>query len=515
MIRNCRWIFFCICFTAFSGPLFADNGTKVEVNLGYVEELARKAADKPWSPPSADGPAAEVLKKISYDQYREIRFLKDKQIWSVDNLPFRLSPLHLGYLFLNPVQVHEFTNSHSQKIPFTPLFFDYGNSGIKGHELQRDLDYSGLRIHYPLNQPNVFDELCVFQGASYYRMLGREQNYGAAARGLAINTGLDEPEEFPLFTKFWAGKPQADSKQLVLYALLESSSATGAFEFTITPGVETVVNVRQTLFLRNNVKSLGITPLTSMFWFGENTKKLYDDFRPEVHDSDGLALNFETGEFLWRPLESHPSIRRLFTFGANNVRGFGLLQRDRDFRHYQDLEALYHRRPSVWIQPVGDWGEGDIKLVELPTTDEMNDNIVLFWEPKTQPTAKTAYRLAYRQIWTQEPNPGGAGGYTVSTRTGIHQRSPGSRFVKVDFVGSKLSELPPDAQLTATVSVADPRVDVFDAVVQKNPYDNSWRVSFRLKAKEGQTAPLELEARCFIRRGDDVLTETWSSLISL
>lgn len=493
--------------------LLAD--TKIEVSMEYVEELARKAAEQKWNDAKLEGASLEALKRITVDQYKSIQFLSDKQIWAAENLPFRLSLLHLGYTFLSPVQIHEFTASHSQKIPFTSLLFDYGTSGIKGHELQRELDYSGLRIHYPLNQPNVFDELCVFQGASYYRMLGREQNYGASARGLAINTGLDEPEEFPRFTQFWAGKPQQDSKQLVIYALLESNSVSGAYEFTITPGVETAVDVRQTLYLRNNVKSLGIVPLTSMFWFGENTKKLYDDFRPEVHDSDGVAINFNSGELLWRPLESHPSIKRIFSFSADNVRGFGLLQRDRDFRHYQDLEALYHRRPGVWIQPVGDWGQGDVKLVELPTTDESNDNIVLFWEPKNQPSPKNPYRIAYRQLWTQAPNPGHSGGYTVSTRTGIHHWAPGSRFVKVDFVGDKLMELPPDAQLTAMVSATDARVDVLDAVVQKNPYDKSWRVSFRLKAKEGQTAPLEVEARCFIRRGDDVLTETWSSLISL
>lgn len=495
--------------------LLAENGTKQVIDMNYVESLAEKLAGQKWKSPEEKRTVPDSLKNITYDQYRNIRFIPANRLWTAEELPFRLSLFHLGYLFTMPVEVNEFTALHSQRIRFAPQLFDYTNSGVNGADLPDDLNYAGLRLHYPLNQPDVFDELGVFQGASYFRLLGREQIYGASARGVALNTGLEAPEEFPVFTRFWVGKPAKEDKKLVIYALMDSPSLTGAYEFTITPGTDTVADVRLALFMRNEVSSLGIAPISSMFWFGENTTKPFDDFRPEVHDSDGLAIKMESGEFLWRPLENKPGRKRILAFKANNVRGFGLLQRDRDFRHYQDLEALYHRRPGIWIEPVGDWGEGDVKLVEIPTVDEMMDNIVLFWEPRNKPPLRTPYRLAYRQRWTLEQNPGLAGGYTISTRTGTHHWEKGSRYVKVDFVGDNLTDLPPEAQLTADVTVADPRVEVMDVTVQKNYIDRSWRVSFRLKPKNPEDAPEIVEVRCFIRRGNDVLTETWSSLISL
>lgn len=495
--------------------LRADNGTKQVVDMNYVEALAEKLAGQKWKSPAEKNPVPDILKKLTYDQYRNIRFIPANRLWTSEELPFRLSLFHLGYLFTEPVEIHEFTAQHSQRIRFAPQLFDYTNSGINGADLPDDLNYAGLRLHYQLNSPDVFDELGVFQGASYFRLLGREQIYGASARGLALNTGLDAPEEFPIFTRFWVGKPKKDDKKVIIYALLDSPSVTGAYEFIITPGTDTTADVRQTVYFRNAVTSLGIAPISSMFWFGENTTKPFDDFRPEVHDSDGLAMQLKSGEFIWRPLENKPGRKRILSFEANDVKGFGLLQRDRDFRNYQDLEALYHRRPGIWIEPVGDWGEGSVKLVEIPTVDELMDNIVVFWEPLHKPEPRVPYRLAYRQTWTLEQNPGLAGGYAVATRTGTHHWEKGSRYVKVDFVGNKLDNLPLDVQLTADITVADPRVEVMDVTVQRNYIDKSWRVSFRLKPKDPNNAPEAVETRCFIRRGDDVLTETWSSLITL
>lgn len=494
---------------------FAQSPDKVRVDMEYVEGLARKAAEKPWSQVKDDRLLPEALKGLTYDQMRNIRFRPEMRIWKAERLPFELALFHLGYLFRQPVEVYEFTATHAQKIRFARAFFDYTNSGVDAASLPADLGYAGFRVHYPLNLPDVFDELCVFLGASYYRMLGREQIYGSSARGLALDTGLDKEEEFPMFTHFWVGKPEPGAESLRVYALLNSPSVTGAYEFVINPGTDTVADIRQTLFFRKQVTQIGIAPLTSMFWFGENTKKIFDDFRPEVHDCDGLAMKLENGEFLWRPVENDPARKRIFSFQANNVRGFGLLQRDRDFRHYQDLEALYHRRPGIWIEPVGDWGNGVVKLVELPTTNELNDNIVAFWQPDEHPPLMQPYRLAYRQFWTSEQNPGRAGGYVISTRSGIHDWAPGERFIMVDFVGDNLARLAPGAQPVAEVSALNPDVEALDAMVQRNPFDSSWRVSFRLKVKEGAARPPNVEVRCFIRHGEDVLTETWSCLMPL
>ncbi len=494
---------------------WGQNPEKIKVNLDFIEGLALKTLEKPWSPVKDDSLLPDELKGLTYDQVRNIRFKPEMQIWKADRLPFRLALFHLGYLFRLPVEVNEFTATHSQKIRFARAFFDYTNSGVDAAALPSELGYAGFRVHHPLNLPDVFDELCVFQGASYYRMLGREQIYGSSARGLAIDTGLDKQEEFPFFTHFWVGKPDEKDTTLKIYALLNSPSVTGAYEFVISPGTDTAVDIRQTLFFRSDVAQIGIAPMTSMFWFGENTKKIFDDFRPEVHDCDGLSMKLDNGEFIWRPVENDPARKRIFSFIGNNIRGFGLLQRDRDFRNYQDLEALYHRRPGIWIEPVGDWGEGEVKLVELPTTNELNDNIVAFWQPKEKPQLKQPYRLAYRQLWTSEQNPGRAGGYVISTRSGLHDWAPGERFVMVDFVGETLNRLPPGSQPVAEASTLDPSVEALDAFVQKNPFENSWRVSFRLKVKEGVARPQNVETRCFIRHGEDVLTETWSCLMPL
>ncbi len=496
-------------------PLHAQFVEKVEVNHEYVESLAFKAAARPWSPVADDSLLPPVLKGLSYDQARNIRFRPEKQIWADEHLPFRLALFHLGYLFRQPVEIHEFTAAHKQKLRFARGLFDYTNSGVDATELPQDLGYAGFRVHYELNTPGVFDELSVFQGASYYRMLGREQIYGISARGLALDTGLEGPEEFPMFTHFWIGKPDVDARKLTVHALLNSPSVTGAFEFVIQPGTDTVVNVRQTLYFRELRESIGIAPLTSMFWFGENTRKPFDDFRPEVHDSDGLSIKLETGEFLWRPLYNDPVRKRIFSFDAPNVRGFGLLQRDRDFRHYQDLEALYHRRPGVWIEPQGEWGPGTVKLIELPTSNELMDNIVAYWEPAEGPVVGQPHRLAYRQRWTLEQNPGLAGAYVVSTRSGIHDWAPGERFVFVDFLGDNLRNLPPGAHLVAVPTTDNPAVEALDAQVAPNPFDNSWRVSFRLRVKEGMARPENVEVRCFIKHGEHFLTETWTSQLPL
>jgi len=509
------FLVFSLCLFGATSISFAKPIEKVEVTFEYVEGLAEKASTKPWKPIADDSLLPEVLHGLTYDQMRNIRFRPEMQIWADENLPFRLALFHLGYLFRQPVEISEFSPTHTQRIRFARALFDYDKSGVDASNLPQDLGYAGFRIHYPLNVPSVFDELGVFLGASYYRMLGHEQIYGLSARGLALDTGLDRAEEFPMFTRFWIGKPEPNATSLKIYALLNSPSVAGAYEFVVKPGTETTVDIRQTLYFRQLPEVIGFAPLTSMFWFGENSRKPFDDFRPEVHDSDGIALKLSTGEFLWRPLNNDPKQRQVFSFNAINVRGFGLLQRDRDFRSYQDLEALYHRRPSVWVEPVGDWGEGVVKLIELPTSNELSDNIVAFWEPKVRPEIGKAHRLAYRQRWTSEQNPGGSGAYVVATRSGVHDWAPGERFVMVDFTGDNLTRLSPEANLVAVPTTDNPDVEALSGTVTRNLLDNSWRASFRLKVKDGAPRPAQVEVRCFLKHGENCLTETWSSLMPL
>ena len=279
-------------------------------------------------------------------------------------------------------------------VPYQPGMFDYGANNF-GDKLPDDLGFAGFRIHYPLNRPDYFDELAVYLGASYFRILGRNQIYGASARGLAVDTAATSGEDFPRFREFWIEEPGADATRLTIYALLDSRSATGAYRFVLTPGTDTQAEVTASVYPRRDIGKLGMAPLTSMFFFGENRGRGFDDFRPEVHDSDGLQMETGQGEWIWRPL-LNPKDLRVSSFTDENPRRFGLIQRDRDFLHYQDLESSYHRRPSYWVEPVGDWGKGRVELVEIPTDEEINDNIVAYWVPERAVRGGEGLDFSYR-----------------------------------------------------------------------------------------------------------------------
>jgi len=395
-----------------------------QINFQVIEELAAKAAKSEYQAAADESALPEGLRGLTYDSYRHIRFRPEKEFWKPDGLPFGMALFHPGYLFKQPVAIHEFTADYSQPVRFSRDFFDYEGADIEG-SLPADLGYAGLRLTHPLHTPEVFDEIAVFQGASYYRMLGQSQAFGLSARGLALNAGIDGiPEEFPVFTHLWAGKPQPGAASATLFALLNSPSVTGAYQFVINPGKDTVVSVKATLYFRKGVEHIGLAPLTSMFWFGENTTRSFDDYRPEVHDSDGLAIVNASGERLWRPLSNDPSRSRTYTFSADAPKGFGLLQRDRNPRSYEDFEARYQDRPAVWVEPKGDWGAGNLRLVELSTQHELSDNIVLAWEPATPPVVGEPWKIAYDQTWTLDANPSKATAWVVATRSGTHEWAP-------------------------------------------------------------------------------------------
>ncbi|MES1168434.1 MAG: glucan biosynthesis protein, partial [Oleiharenicola lentus] len=313
---------------------------------------------------------------------------------------------------------------------FARELFDYGT--LKTGPIPADLGFAGLRIHYPLVLPT--DELAVFLGASYFRSVGRGLHYGLSARGLAINTGESSPEEFPRFEEFWVERPAAGAATITLYALLNGPSATGAYRFTIRPGDDTVMDIKVALYFRSHPVVVGLAPLTSMFQHGENTGWSRDDFRPEVHDSDGLLLHTGADEWVWRPL-ANPPATRVSTFSDKSPRGFGLMQRDRDYAHYDDLEANYHQRPSAWVEPVGDWGAGAVRLLEIRAPDETSDNIVACWVPAALPAIGQPLAFEYRLHWVGQPKGLPPSGFVTSTRQGTVLDHPERRRFVVDFGG--------------------------------------------------------------------------------
>ena len=458
-------------------------------NLDDVAAKAQDLAGQKFQAPKSNLPP--VFRDMKYADYQKIRFLQDKAEWAGEKTPFKLSFYHQGMHFDTPVKINEITATKVEEIKYDPERFDFGDVP---HDVDstKDLGYAGFRVLYPINKADKQDEIMTLLGASYFRVVGKGHAYGLSARGLAIDTALPSGEEFPRFTEFWVEKPQPNDKQLVIYALLDSPRATGAYRMILRPGNDSIVDVKSKVFLRDRVSRLGIAPLTSMFLFGPQQPSKVQNYRPALHDSEGLAVHAGNGEWLWRPLNNpkHLSVSR---FTTDDPRGFGLMQRQRNFTDYQDLDDNYQRRPSAWIEPKGEWGEGTVDLVEIPTADETNDNIVAFWSPKDMPEPGKGFEYDYRIHFTideakYQPNDLATVLQTRRSTGDVKQanliRQPdGSIALVIDFAGANLASLPADAAVRSQVSVAD-NADVVENNLRYNPETKGWRLTLRVKMKD-------------------------------
>ena len=469
-----------------------------------VQRFAQERATRPYRNRSPQLP--EALAKLSYDQYRDIRFRRASALWSGRAL-FEVQFFHRGFTFDRRVSLFEVSAAGVRSIPYSATMFEFGPLVPKAR-LPADLGFAGFRIHFPLNTPAYKDELMVFLGASYFRVLGRNQTYGLSARALAIDTATPAGEEFPYFTDFWLVRPESRQRTLTIFAVLDSPSVTGAYQFEVRPGAATQVQVTAELYPRRAVQKLGLAPLTTMFLYGENAgNRRFDDFRPEVHDSDGLMMQTGSGEWLWRPLVN-PRELRVNRFMDQRPRGLGIIQRDRDFSHYQDNESHFERRPSYWVEPLGDWGKGGVELVEIPSEEEIHDNIVAYWVPEAplQPNKPVPFSYllhAYSQSAEWPP-----GGRAIATRFGRVFNGPnvmpGMRRVIIDFAGGDLDTLSGAQPVQAAVSANGGDVD---AVTVERLQDNAvWRVALRLKPNGDK--PVDL--RCYLTLYGEALTETWT-----
>jgi len=464
---------------------------------------ARALAAGPYRAPRTELPAG--LARLDWDQYQAIRFRDDHALWAGDKLRFQVKLFHLGLFFKRPVQIFEVDAGQAQELAYDPAMFDYGSSGLDGRSQPADLGFAGFRVAYHTAPEQ---DMVAFLGASYFRAVGGSRQYGLSARGLAVDTALPRPEEFPDFTEFYLERPAPDSGTLVVHALLDSPSVAGAYRFAITPGENTVMDVDAALYPRKAIERLGIAPGTSMYQTGENDRRMANDWRPEIHDSDGLSMLTGRGEWIWRPLANPPTLR-FNAFADRDPRGFGLMQRDRNFENYQDDGVYYDRRPSLWIEPRGDWGAGSVQLVEIPTTDETFDNIVVFWNPATpvQPGQELLY--AYRLSWGADPAPPSTLARCVATRTGLggvvgQKRPYYSRRFAVDFAGGDLALVDPKTEVEAVIDASRGRIEITSA--RPLASIRGWRAMFDLVPDES-TEPITL--RLFLRARDQALSETW------
>jgi glucans biosynthesis protein len=481
----------------------------------HVVSKARSLARGPWLP--TDTVLPERLEALDYEAYRSIRFRPDAALWR-DTGPFQLQLMHPGFVFPVPVRIHLVGLDAVQHLPFDPSLFSYDGSAAPSEESARsaasadaELGYSGFRVHYPLNRPDVADEVAVFQGASYFRLLGPGHLYGLSSRGLGIDIGGDEV--FPEFREFWLVRPDSGASSLVFHALLDSPTVTGAYRFELTPGETTVLSVDARLFARADAPRIGVAPLTSMYLHGQTGGASYDDFRPEVHDSDGLLMQTRVDEWIWRPLSNRRSTSLTALLDVD-PRGFGLVQRARSFDRYLDLEARYHRRPSEWVRVHGSWGAGSVQLLELPTESEFNDNIAASWVPDGVFHAGEERRYRYDLVMFDDRLPTQTLAQVERTRSG-RDALPGAqappprsqrRFI-VDFVGESLPTL---GEPPVSAKIETSAGQISDLHTSPLPSGQGWRASFRLVPDGDRPADMRLH---LLSNGERV-SETWTYLWS-
>ncbi len=467
-----------------------------------VRTAARALAKQPYREPAAKLPGAAG--SMTYDQYRGIRFKQERALWRGQDLPFQVGFFPRGFLYPRGVDIYEVRDGEATRVPYSPDLFDYDDPSVR---VPDELGFAGFRVHGAINRPGDLDEFCVFLGASYFRAVGRGQYYGLSARGLAIGTGKPEPEEFPHFRAFWLERPQPGVGTMVIHALLDSPSAAGAFRFTLRPGETTLIDVESALFPRTDLEEYGVAPLTSMYFFSprDRSRTQPEDWRSAVHDSDGLAVLTGRNERLWRPL-ANPAAVQFSALQDANPRGFGLVQRKRGFDDFGDLQVLYGRRPSLWIEPIGDWGMGAVDLVEIPTNSEYNDNMVAFWRGRDRLRAGGEYSFTYRMHWgadvPPDPPPGPPLARVAEMRTGAGT-APDTRVFVLDLAGEAVRAVPEGGRTRLDLGSSAGRLG--EGYSGPNAETGGWRISLEF---DPAGAPLA-DLRCALLGERGPLSETW------
>lgn len=488
-----------------------------------VVAKAKKWADRSYKEGRSMVP--DFLSALTESQWNGIRFKPEQAIWGRQQLPFEIELYHPGFIFTRSVGINIVSPAGTEELAFSPDMFAYGNKALADKVRQSPPGFAGFRIMYPLNSFYSRDAVASFLGASYFRGMGKHSRLGLHARALAVNTAQPDGEEFPHFREFWLVTPKPEDKALVVCALMDSPNMTGAFRYTITPGTSTVMDVEARVFLRKNSawpQKIGLAPLTTMFLYAETGNGWPGEYRPEVHNSDGLLFSSSENNWTWTPL-TNPSRLAANTFPMENPRGFGLMQRDNNFDHYQDMDARFDQKPSAWVEPQGDWGLGRIELIEIPSTEEIHDNIVAFWVPdSTAPAdggedAKTL-SYAYKLYWmTPGVTPHALGSVTA---TRIVKRNDTARFL-IDFESETLKAMPAETGLTSLIETPE-NAPIIEKQLAKNPVTGGWRLSFSVKlprqdsvvqsiisAREGSP---RLRFRALLKKGEnlpDPLTEEW------
>ncbi len=470
--------------------------------IAKARDLAGKTYQAPQQVP-------KFIRDLNYAQYQDIRFNPDKSLWRDSHSRFQVMLVAPGLYYDHAVKIHVVNSEGVHTLGFDKDLFTYPSDGLK-RRIPPNLGYAGFKLTFPLKDHKTRNQFLVFAGASYFRAVGRDNNFGLSGRGIAVDTGLPAGEQFPSFTEFWLERPAPEAHAMKFFALLDGKSLTGAYQFTVYPGRTTRLQVRAVLFPRNEITLLGIAPLTSMFYYGENTPRPRGEWRKQVHDSDGLLIHDgQSGEWLWRPL-INPRTLKMDYFETGNIQGFGLLQRHRKFSDYEDLGAHYESRPSAWVDTEGQWGKGSVVLVELPTDTETHDNIVAFWRPKAPVRPGKRQEYDYTVKFGGPDITGENMAHAANTFVGDGNRvgggnAKGAYRILVDFAGGALAKLSPKASVVGKVTGMNGS-EVLEHFVEYVPATHQWRLSILARPSQGK--PLTL--RAYLEHNSQSLTETWT-----
>jgi len=483
------------------------TGPAKAFDYAWLKGQARSLADNLFQASKDILPPA--MGALSYDQYQSLRFRTDRSLWGDAGLPFRLQFFHVGRGFAQAVHLFEVIDGQAREIIYDPSMFEFDKAGIDPAVMRDHAGFAGFRVQFVTDWK---DDIAAFLGAAYFRAVGGDtRQYGLSARALAVDTAFPRPEEFPRFTSFWFERPAKGQASITLYALMDSPSVAGALRFQIAPGGTQVMDIDSALYPRKPIERLGIAPLTSMFFYAENDRRGVNDWRPEIHDSDGLSIWTGAGEWIWRPL-TNPAQNHLNSFFDENPRGFGLLQRDRNWDHYQDDGVYYDRRPSLWVEPKSGhgWGKGAVQLFEIPTVDETFDNIVAFWNPAEKTKAGQEMLFSYRLYWGTRMPYASPLAQTIATRTGIggtvgQKRQYYSWHFAVDFAGGELGALAKDANVEAVISTSKGATEHVTAHYVDEI--KGYRALFDVRPPDDSNDIIDL--RLYLRIGSRPLTETW------
>jgi glucans biosynthesis protein len=478
------------------GPLPAQTAKPVRIEDVFADagRHAEALAAAPYQAPVADLPTP--FQELDYDAYRKLRPRPEASIWGKAGNPFAILPLPRGGFYHETVAIHFIDRAGVATTQTSPAFIDFVDYPGATDRDRTQLGPSGWRA---ITKPGIAGagyEFAVFQGGTYFRAVGEGQFYGVSARALAIGTGSAAGEEFPRFTDFWIFESGAQDGSLTFVALADSPSAAAAYRFTLRPGSDTTIDVVAEIHPRTDISEAGVAPLSSMYLHGATDPRDSDDTRPEVHDSDGLAIVTTSGERIWRPL-ANPRRVQMSAF-ASPAAGFGLEQRQREPSAYGDAEAKYERRPSIWIEPQGDWGAGEVRLLEIPTPNEYADNVAAFWRPASPWRAGSVQRLSYRLHWGRDVQPNGGVAKVAATHVGLAPESTRVQRIVIDYSADAAFAM---KQLTPDVWSTSGKI----SNIQLSALPTSQRLSFDLDPGASQVVELHAAlADSFSQQ-----TETW------